>query len=254
MIDAVRVDHSTAEHFARPCIRALRSFNHSSGLTLGLAVSLAGRLTIHLPDSNFYQASKQAPGVLLLFIVSPRAPHHRVSELALHVACVTANSIVKKPVTTRPSAPRAAKLTVRRRHAWINYAACVWALLFAAPHIWWALGISAGFPGGEAKYRFFISSTWRYVFDLVVILLAALAVLVALTLSRSRHRSLGRSLTYVAAWIACGMLTLRGVAGFIHDGFSDRIWNPTFLIGGILFGSVAWLAHKDSPARDDGKR
>jgi|GEM_PF-6848352 hypothetical protein len=50
-----------------------------------------------------------------------------------------------------------------------------WALLFAAPHTWWALGVSAGFPGGEAKYRFFMTSTWRYVYDLVVVVLSALA-------------------------------------------------------------------------------
>lgn len=160
---------------------------------------------------------------------------------------------MKRTVTMPPSAPRPAKSRVRRHRHWINYAACVWALLFAAPHTWWALGISAGFPGGEAKYRFFMSSTWRYVYDLVVVLLSALAVLVALTLLRPPRRSLGRWLTHAAAWIACGMLTLRGVAGFIYDGFSDRIWNPTFLIGGILFGGVAWLAHKNPPAQDDGK-
>lgn len=46
----------------------------------------------------------------------------------------------------------------------------------------------------------------------------------------------------VAAWIACGMLTLRGVAGLVVDGASDPVRWPTFLIGGVLFGSVAWLA------------
>ncbi len=133
-------------------------------------------------------------------------------------------------------------------HRWINYAACVWAVLFAAPHIWWALGISFGFPGGAASYRFFMSSTWRYVYDLVVVLLSALAVFIALTLSRSPRRGFGRWLLHTLAWIACGMLTLRGVAGFIHDGLSDLIWNPTFFIGGILFGGVAWLAHKVPPS------
>ena len=126
------------------------------------------------------------------------------------------------------------------------YAACAWAVLFAAPHIWWALGISAGFPGGEGKYRFFISSTWRYVFDLVVIFLCALAILVAVILLRSTQPSLTRRLAYIAAWIACGILSLRGVAGLVHDGFKDRIWNPTFLTGGILFGCVAWLAHRSA--------
>ena len=121
----------------------------------------------------------------------------------------------------------------------------MWSLVFAAPHTWWALGISAGFPGGEAKYHFFMSSTWRYVFDLVVIFLSVLAALVALTLLTAPQRSVWRRLAHVAAWIACGMLTLRGVAGFIHDGFSDRIWNPTFFIGGILYGGVALLAHRN---------
>lgn len=141
-----------------------------------------------------------------------------------------------------------------RPQRWINYAACVWALLFAAPHTWWALGISFGFPGGEASYRFFMSSTWRIAFDLAVALLSILAVFIALTLLHLRRRGFGRWLLHALAWIACGMLTLRGVAGFIHDGLSDRIWNPTFLIGGILFGGVAWLAHKAAFTQDNGKR
>ena len=113
------------------------------------------------------------------------------------------------------------------------------------------MGIPAGFPGGEANYRLFMSSTWRYVYDLLVILLSALAFVVALTLSRSPYPSLRRRLTYIAAWIACGMLGLRGVAGFIHDGLADRVWNPTFLVGGILFGSVAWMAHGSGVARPE---
>ena len=162
------------------------------------------------------------------------------------------DSLTYIAVTRPPTAPQT-KFGLSRHRRWINYAASGWALLFAAPHIWWALGISAGFPGGEEKYDFFMSRTWRYVFDLVVILLSALAFIVALTLSRAPQPSLGRRLTKAAAWIACGMLTLRGVAGFIHDGLSDRIWNPTFLIGGILFGGVAWLAHKDPRPRVEGK-
>jgi len=30
------------------------------------------------------------------------------------------------------------------RFRWVNYAACLWALLFAAPHVWWALGFLRG--------------------------------------------------------------------------------------------------------------
>ena len=133
---------------------------------------------------------------------------------------------------------------------WISYAACVWAIAFAAPHTWWALGISAGFPGGESSYRFFMSSTWRYVFDVIVVLLCVLAVLVALTLLRPPAQIVRRWIPRTAAWIACAMLSLRGLAGMVVDGSSDPVWWPTFLAGGILFGAVAWVARQvGAPAR-----
>lgn len=132
-----------------------------------------------------------------------------------------------------------------RRNRWIHYAACAWAVAFAAPHIWWALGISAGFPGGAAYHHLMMSSAWRYLFDVGVVLLSATAVVVALALVRSWGTVIPRWIWRTAAWIASGMLTIRGVAGLVVDGLSDPIWWPTFLIGGLLFGSVAWLARRD---------
>jgi hypothetical protein len=93
-----------------------------------------------------------------------------------------------------------------------------------------------------------MSSAWRYIYDLIVIVLCALAVLVTLTLLRPPHQVTRRWIPLAAAWIACGMLTLRGVAGLVVDGASDLVWWPTFLIGGILFGSVAWLARATKTA------
>jgi hypothetical protein len=130
--------------------------------------------------------------------------------------------------------------TARRR--WISYAACVWAVLFAAPHAWWALGVPAGFPGGEASHRLLMSSSWRYIFDLMVIVLSILAVLITLTLLRPPEQVMRRWVPQTAAWIACGMLTLRGIAGMVVDGASDPVWWPAFLVGGILLGAVAWTA------------
>jgi len=131
---------------------------------------------------------------------------------------------------------------------WVSYLACVWAVLFAAPHIWWAMGISAGFPGGEASHRLMMTSGWRYIYDVVVIVFSAIGVLVALTLLRPPHQVARRWIPLTAAWIACGMLTLRGVAGLIVDGISDPVWWPTFLVGGIVFGCVAWLARPGPPS------
>jgi hypothetical protein len=47
------------------------------------------------------------------------------------------------------------------------------------------------------------------------------------------------------------MLTLRGVAGLVVDGASDPVWWPMFLIGGVLFGSVAWLARATKTATSE---
>lgn len=131
-------------------------------------------------------------------------------------------------------------MTPSRYRRVITYAACIWSLAFATPHVWWALGIPAGFPGGEANHRLMMTSAWRYTFDVVVILLSALAAFVALALLKPPHGA--RRIPRAAAWIACGMLSLRGIAGLIVDGASDPVWWPTFLLGGILLGAVAWLA------------
>jgi hypothetical protein len=124
----------------------------------------------------------------------------------------------------------------------VSYAACLWALLFAAPHTWWALGIRAGFPGGDRSYNFFMGSTWRVVFNLVVIVLSGLVIVITLRLLRPADQDSRRWIPRTAAWIGCGMLTLRGVAGMIVDGTEDLVWWPAFLAGGILLGSVAWMA------------
>jgi hypothetical protein len=69
-----------------------------------------------------------------------------------------------------------------RRHRSTRYAACLWPMLFAAPHTWRALGSPVGFPGGVAKHRRMVTTPRRHNYDVVVVLLSALAVVVALTL------------------------------------------------------------------------
>ena len=126
-----------------------------------------------------------------------------------------------------------------RRH-WVYYAAGLWSLGFAAPHTWWALGSPFGFPGGPANHRLWMTSWWRYVYDVVVILLSLLGAVVAVALVRVPDGTKVHRVFNAMAWTAGVVLTLRGVAGLIVDGTDDPIWWPTFLVGGLLFGSVAW--------------
>ena len=133
-------------------------------------------------------------------------------------------------------------MTVTRLRALASFAACAWALLFAAPHTWWALGYTAGFPGGDESYYRFMSSAWRYWYDVLVVALSILAFVVAFSLRRDRSPSGLHRASRIAAWVGGGMLALRGIAGLIADGRSDPVWWPTFLAGGVLFLSVAWLA------------
>jgi hypothetical protein len=83
-------------------------------------------------------------------------------------------------------------------------------------------------------------TTWRYYFDVAVILLCALAVCVALAPIQQSGALIPRRLLRVMAYTASAMLGLRALAGMIVDGASDPIWWPTFLAGGILFGGVAF--------------
>jgi hypothetical protein len=129
----------------------------------------------------------------------------------------------------------------------VSYAACVWAALFGIPHLWWALGFRAGFPGGDSSYQFFMSSWWRVLFNWTVVALSVVAILITLVLLKPPQLVKRRWIPRSLAWIACVLLLIRGVAGIIVDGTSDLIWAPAFTIGGILLGGVAWMSRIPEP-------
>ena len=132
----------------------------------------------------------------------------------------------------------------RRQLRWVHYAACVWAVVFAAPHVWWALGVPAGFPGGPANHELMMT-TWRCYYDVLVIVLSVIAILVALAPIQRWGDRVSRRIMRTMAWVAAAMLTLRGVAGLIADGLSDLVWWPLFLAGG-LFGGIAWIGGRQA--------
>jgi len=148
------------------------------------------------------------------------------------------------PEQEHPLTPRGGGLP----SAWVGYATCAWTVVFGAPHIWWALGNPFAFPGGDVSYQVFVSATWRIVFDWIVVLLCAIGFGVALALVRPWGRRLPQRPLLAAAWTASAMLTLRGVAGVAVDGLRDvefpmrPLFTVAFVVGGLLFGGVAWRA------------
>ena len=128
------------------------------------------------------------------------------------------------------------------KHRAVSYAACVWAAVFGTPHLWWALGIRAGFPGGDTSYEFFMASWWRVLFNWTVVVLSVVAIVITLVLLRPPHTVKWRWIPRTLAWTACVLLTIRGVAGIIVDVTSDLVWAPAFTVGGILLGCVAWIS------------
>jgi len=133
-----------------------------------------------------------------------------------------------------------------RARAWTAYAACTWALLFAAPHVWWALNVPTGFPGGDSAHAAALGSTWFLLYDLSVVALCAAGAFVALAIAGPLGRAVSRRVLLALAWLAAAVLTARGVAGLLVDGRSDLVWWPTFLLGGLLYGTMAW-SYREAP-------
>ena len=131
--------------------------------------------------------------------------------------------------------------------AWAGYITCAWTLLFAAPHVWWALGIPAAFPGGDNAYDAAWSSVWFPRYNLFVVFLSTVGFLVVLALVTPLGRTVPRRLLLTLVWLGAALLLARGVTGLVVDGRSDLIWWPAFLLGGVLYGKVAWHYGKGLP-------
>lgn len=140
-----------------------------------------------------------------------------------------------------------------RRAGWFAYAAAAWSLIFAAPHVWWALGVSWAFPGDADDFERAFDRTWWLVYDLVVALLCLVGAGVALALVQPWGRALPTRLLRAAVWSGSVLLLLRGALGVVPmvwsllAGASDDVhpWayviEPWFVIGGVLFSLAAWF-------------
>lgn len=122
-----------------------------------------------------------------------------------------------------------------------GYAALVWSTLFGLIHIYWAAGGTLGFEGKTMGKALFI-------INLVAIALCIVAAFTALALVQAWGRRFPSWLLLTSAWGACVILGLRGCVGIIQSLLEPEslsllliIIEPFFLLGGILYGLLAFL-------------
>ena len=124
---------------------------------------------------------------------------------------------------------------------WAGYAASVWAFVFTIPHIYWAVGGTAGLADHAMTGPLLA-------INLVAIPLCLLAAIVALAIVRSWE--VPRWLLLPLVWGAGTVLSVRGIVGLVQRALSiDQIGqqpvlallaDPWFLLGGVLFSITAW--------------
>ncbi len=141
---------------------------------------------------------------------------------------------------------------------WAGYAACAWALAFAAVHLYWGLGGTVGLPPGLSL----IDNTPLFVIDLVAIPLCLAAAALALALVRPWGGRFPRWLLLGAAWGAAALFVVHSLPTVIDAAtlalgrrtqdltaearFSLFLYEPWFLVGGVLFGAAAWHYMRES--------
>lgn len=127
-------------------------------------------------------------------------------------------------------------------------AAIVWSVAFAAIHVAWALGSSAGLGGRSVTGALLV-------IDVLAIPLCLLAAWVAWRLGSERRAATAPKVVRTMALVACGVLTLRGL-GTVQAllwppddaTLLTRLVDPYFLVGGMLFGFVARLPRAAGPS------
>ena len=157
--------------------------------------------------------------------------------------------------------------------AWAAYGACAWALIFALPHLYWALGGRTGLRFSLALHgsreEAVIRDPWFVATGLWGVAgLCILGAVVALAAVRPSGRVIPRWILLAVAWSACAITVVRALLwpGFIRSTlyvtgtvslpadidpswirWDLALWSPWFLVGGILFGVLARTLTRRAP-------
>ncbi|MBA2277703.1 MAG: DUF3995 domain-containing protein [Chloroflexia bacterium] len=149
------------------------------------------------------------------------------------------------------------------RAVWSAYTACAWAFVFAVPSFYWAVGGTVGMQtiARDPDAIPLIDDPFVVFATGVLKVLGGLLALALVQPWGRRFRRWPRRL----AWAAGGFLTLYGAALLVQHGLMLTgavatpdvlgataarwhfwLWDPWWLVGGILFGLAAWCCRRES--------
>ena len=148
---------------------------------------------------------------------------------------------------------------------WVIYTAAAWAFLFAASSFYWAIGGTIGTSTlgdtitGLSKESWFITVLW------LTGSLKLLAGALVLLLAWPPKRHIMFKLVKISVWAAGFVFTVYGGANLAVLGLMGigilatpeamhsqaafwhlMLWDPYWLLGGIMFLSVTWLSNQSS--------
>ncbi|MGI8689095.1 MAG: DUF3995 domain-containing protein [Thermomicrobiales bacterium] len=140
------------------------------------------------------------------------------------------------------------------------YVTCGWGIMFAAVHLYWLFGGTLGLPQGLSLF----ANKPLFVIDIIAIPLCIIAALLALALVRPWGRRFPRRLLLAGAWGGAALFVVHAVPAIPDwvsvalgvrtaaltpmDRFDLFLYEPWFLVGGILFGMAAWRFQRWSRA------
>ncbi len=163
---------------------------------------------------------------------------------------------MRKPFDTigRASSTRQSRWAI-----WVAYAACGWALLFAALSFFWAAGGRTGLHPLELEVAPG-NAVW-IVINLGAGIIKGLIGLFALALVHVWGQIVPRKLLRAGTWVLGGGMFLYGSLGLVSDvlhltgTIGDPangkwffwylvLWDPWWVLGGVLYIAVVWFTRR----------
>ncbi|NIK77716.1 hypothetical protein FHS15_002854 [Paenibacillus castaneae] len=152
---------------------------------------------------------------------------------------------------------------------WSGYAVFIWSIAYMLPHLYWALGGKMG--GGILKPNIVHSPDFEFINWIATVFLTGAGLIGLAFIYWNKGRVSSYMLLFIS-WAGCSLSTSHGIFGIVYrilqisgvvglesgsfhiheDAYvlwDLLLFEPWFLIEGILLGSVGWCFLKEAQSR-----